>query len=166
MNGLGMPFQPRSFRDCSLYEQHWIQSSRGYARRFLPSGTPFRAPRDTQRQEMSTGLGPEKCKHFRSPMSDEIVDAQDVLPRIEQLSALVEINGERVATTSTAGMLHDWAHTLSFLSTEEPLYPGELIATGTLPFGCGMENGRWLQPGDTLRLAIEGVGEIRHTVLA
>ncbi len=250
-HGMSLPFQPRSFRDCSLYEQHWIQSSRGYARRFLPaasvvttwyerllrrpfpafkphplayrqpvyyfgnhlsfipSGTPFRAPRftqaldyelelgavlskpllnaspqealdaiggfvvvndwsarDIQRPEMATGLGPQKCKHFRSSMSDEIVDAQDVLSRIEQLSAVVEVNGERVATTSTAGMLHDWAQTLSFLSTEEPLYPGELIATGTLPFGCAMENGRWLRPGDTLRLAIDGVGEIRHTVLA
>jgi 2-keto-4-pentenoate hydratase/2-oxohepta-3-ene-1,7-dioic acid hydratase in catechol pathway len=29
-----------------------------------------------------------------------------------------------------------------------------------------MENGRWLRPGDTLRLAIDGVGEVRHTVLA
>src|SRR5215469_12862725 len=32
-----LPFQPRSFRDCTLYERHWIQASRGYARRFLPA---------------------------------------------------------------------------------------------------------------------------------
>jgi len=246
-----LPFQPLSFRDCSLYEQHWIQSSRGYAKRFLPaaslvtslyervlrrpfpafkphplayrqpvyyfgnhmsfvaSGTPVHAPRftqaldyelelgavlckplhnaspqealaaiggfvvvndwsarDIQRQEMATGLGPQKCKHFCSSMSDEIVDADDVLPRIEQLQARVEVNDEIVANTSTANMLHDWAKTLSFLSTDEPLWPGELIATGTLPFGSAMENGRWLKPGDTLRLVIEGVGEIKHELLA
>jgi 2-keto-4-pentenoate hydratase/2-oxohepta-3-ene-1,7-dioic acid hydratase in catechol pathway len=250
LEGLSLPFQPRSFRDCSLYEQHWIQSSRGYARRFLPvasaftsvyerllrrpfpafkphplayrqpvyyfgnhlsfvpSGTPIRAPRytqaldyelelgavlrkpllnaspeealdaiggfvvvndwsarDIQRPEMATGLGPQKCKHFRSSMSDEIVDAQDVLPRIQQLTARVEINGKQVATTSTAHMLHDWGATLSFLSTDEPLWPGELIATGTLPFGTSLENGRWLQPEDKLRLVIDGVGEIQHTIL-
>jgi 2-keto-4-pentenoate hydratase/2-oxohepta-3-ene-1,7-dioic acid hydratase in catechol pathway len=251
IGGTTMPFQPRSFRDCSLYEQHWIQSSRGYARRFLPaasfftrayervlrrpfsafkphplayrqpvyyfgnhlsfvpSGTPIHAPRftkaldyelelgavlrkpllnaspqealdaiggfvvvndwsarDIQRSEMATGLGPQKCKHFCSSMSDEIVDAHDVLPRIEQLQASVDINGQTVATTSTANMLHDWARTLSHLSTDEPLWPGELIATGTLPFGTALENGQWLKPGDTLRLCIDGVGEIRHTMRA
>ncbi len=250
LDGLSLPLQPRSFRDCSLYEQHWIQSSRGYARRFLPmasvftrcyervlrrpfpafkphplayrqpvyyfgnhlsfvpSGTAMRTPlytqaldyelelaavlakpllnaspqealdaiggfvvindwsaRDIQRAEMRTGLGPQKCKHFCSAMSDEIVDAQDVWPRIQSLTAWVELNGQRVATTSTAHMLHDWATTLSFLSTEEPLWPGELIASGTLPFGCAMENGHWVKPGDTLRLGIDGVGEIQQTLL-
>jgi 2-keto-4-pentenoate hydratase/2-oxohepta-3-ene-1,7-dioic acid hydratase in catechol pathway len=249
--GVTLPFQPRSFRDCSLYEQHWIQSSRGYARRFLPaasaftslyervlrrpfpafkphplayqqpvyyfgnhlsfvpSGTPIRPPRftqaldyelelgavlckpllnaspqealdaiggfvvvndwsarDIQRAEMATGLGPQKCKHFYSSMSDEIVDAQDVLHRIERLQARVEVNGEVVATTSTANMLHDWGRTLSHLSTDELLWPGELIATGTLPFGTAMENGRWLQAGDTLHLVIEDVGELTHRVLS
>lgn len=243
-----LPFQPRSFRNCSLYEQHWIQSSRGYAKRFLPaahaftsvyerllrrpfpafkphalayrqpvyyfgnhlsflpSGTPIQPPRftqaldyelelgavlskplrnatpqealdaiggfvvvndwsarDIQRSEMATGLGPQKCKHFGSSMSDEIVDARDVLPRIEQLQAWIEINERVVARTSTAHMLHDWARTLSHLSTDEPLWPGELIATGTLPFGTAMETGHWLKPGDTLRMGIDGVGEIRHT---
>lgn len=32
-----LPFQPRSFRDCMLFEQHWIQASRGFAKRFMPS---------------------------------------------------------------------------------------------------------------------------------
>jgi 2-keto-4-pentenoate hydratase/2-oxohepta-3-ene-1,7-dioic acid hydratase in catechol pathway len=245
--GSSLPFQPLSFRDCSLYEQHWIQSSRGYAKRFMPaahvftsayerllrrpfpafkphplayrqpvyylgnhlsfvpSGTPIQPPRytqaldyelelgavlckplrnatpdealdaiggfvvvndwsarDVQRAEMATGLGPQKCKHFCSAMSDELVDARDVLPRIQQLQAWVEINGQVVARTSTAHMLHDWARTLSHLSTDEPLWPGELIASGTLPFGTAMENGHWLRPGDTLRMGIEGVGEIRQ----
>ena len=39
--GSGLSFQPLSFRDCSLYEQHWVQSSRGYARRFLPLASAF-----------------------------------------------------------------------------------------------------------------------------
>jgi 2-keto-4-pentenoate hydratase/2-oxohepta-3-ene-1,7-dioic acid hydratase in catechol pathway len=251
VSGATLPFQPRSFRDCSLYEQHWIQSSRGYAKRFLPaasvvttlyervlrrpfpafkphplaykqpvyyfgnhmsfvpSGALIRAPRftkaldyelelgavlrkpllnaspqealdaiggfvvvndwsarDIQRSEMATGLGPQKCKHFCSSMSNEIVDAQDVLPRIEQLKAYVEINGQIVAKTSTDNMLHDWASTLSYLSMDEPLWPGELIATGTLPFGTSMETGHWLKPGDTLHLVIEDVGEITHQLLA
>jgi Fumarylacetoacetate (FAA) hydrolase family len=31
-----LPFAPRSFRDVLLYEDHWVQSSRGYVRRFMP----------------------------------------------------------------------------------------------------------------------------------
>jgi 2-keto-4-pentenoate hydratase/2-oxohepta-3-ene-1,7-dioic acid hydratase in catechol pathway len=96
---------------------------------------------------MATGLGPRKCKHFCSSTSDEV-------------------NGEIVAVTSTANMLHDWASTSRFLSTDEPLWPGELIATGTLPFGASLENGHWLKPGDLLSLAIEDVGEITHGLLA
>ncbi len=245
-----LPFQPRSFRDCSLYEQHWIQSSRGYARRFMPaasvftsvyervlrrpfpafkphplayaqpvyylgnhlnfqaSGAPMQAPRytqaldyelelgavlarplhnaspeealaaiggfvlindwsarDVQRAEMATGLGPQKCKHFASSMSREIADAADVLPRLNELEASIHINGQCVARTRVAGMLHDWGRTLSFLSTDEPLWPGELIASGTLPFGTALENGHWLHPGDELHMRMPGVGEIRHTMI-
>jgi 2-keto-4-pentenoate hydratase/2-oxohepta-3-ene-1,7-dioic acid hydratase in catechol pathway len=189
-----MPLQPRSFRDCSLYGQHWIPSSRGYAKRFLPAAHVFtrwceRLPgqplcnaspetaldaidgcvaindssaSDTQGNEMAPGLGPQKCKHFGRAMSDEVGDARDVLPRIGQYQALVEIDGQVVASTSKAHMLHDWAHTLSHLSIEEPQWPGERIASGTPPVGSALENGHWLQPGDTLRLAIDGVGEITH----
>ena len=31
-----LPFSPRSFRDCALYRAHWIQSSRGFVKRFMP----------------------------------------------------------------------------------------------------------------------------------
>jgi len=54
---------------------------------------------------------------------------------------------------------------LAHLSKDEPLQAGELIATGTLPGGSGMENGGWLRTGDHLRLVVDGVGEITHTVM-
>jgi 2-keto-4-pentenoate hydratase/2-oxohepta-3-ene-1,7-dioic acid hydratase in catechol pathway len=54
---------------------------------------------------------------------------------------------------------------LAHLSRSEHLYPGELIASGTLPGGSGMELGRWIQPGDHLRLLIDGVGEIEHSIV-
>lgn len=45
--GLALPFQPRSFRDFMLYEQHVIDASRGLARRFLP--TAYRTARLVER---------------------------------------------------------------------------------------------------------------------
>ncbi|HEX7668404.1 MAG TPA: fumarylacetoacetate hydrolase family protein [Polyangiaceae bacterium] len=245
-----LPIAPRSFRDCALFDRHWVQSSRGYARRFLPlghrltrvyealsgrtfpafqphvlsrrqplyyfgnhltfvaSGTPVKAPaytqaldyelelgfvlskplldatpeealdaiggfvviddwsaRDVQRAEMRTGLGPQKCKHFLSSMSETLVTADEILPRVNLLPAFVEINGQIVARTSTEEMRPGLGEVLAHLSKGERLYPGELIASGTLPDGCGMENGHWPKPGDVLRLVIEPVGEIVHTVL-
>src|SRR6185503_12936148 len=31
-----LPFEPRSYRDFMLYEQHAVQASRGYVKRFMP----------------------------------------------------------------------------------------------------------------------------------
>ena len=42
-----------------------------------------------------------------------------------------------MARTSTAGRLHGWGQTLSPLSREETLLPGELVATGALPDDVG-----------------------------
>lgn len=247
--GGALPFQPRSFRDCMLFERHWTQSSRGYARRFLPaafragqayeallrkpfppyrpaplfyrqpiyyfgnhltivpSGTPVRAPaytraldyelelawvlarplldaspdeaaeaiggfvvlndftaRDVQRAEMRTGLGPQKSKHFLSSMSGTLATADEILPRVRALSAYVEINGRCVARTSTRELRWTPAEVLAHLSRGEPLHPGELVASGTLPDGSGMETGTWLQPGDALRLVIEPIGEVVHAI--
>jgi 2-keto-4-pentenoate hydratase/2-oxohepta-3-ene-1,7-dioic acid hydratase in catechol pathway len=36
-----LPFQPKSFRDFMLYEKHAIDSTRGYARRFMPRAYRF-----------------------------------------------------------------------------------------------------------------------------
>lgn len=120
--------------------------------------------RDVQREEMRTGLGPQKSKHFLSSMSQTLVTADEILPRVAKLQATVEINGKLVTRTSTQGMRWTPGQVLAHLSRDEQLHPGELIASGTLPGGCGMETDAWLQPGDRLRLVIEPVGEIVHVI--
>lgn len=245
-----LPFRPLSFRDVLLYKDHWIQSSRGYARQFMPaayrvtalyekltgtvfpafrppkllnrqplyyfgnhltivaSGMPVKIPsysktldyelelgwvlskplfnatpdealdavggfvvvndfsaRDVQRAEMHSGFGPQKSKHFLSSMSATMARPDQILPRIDKLTARVEINGKLVAALSSAGMCYSIGEVLAYLSRDEPLYPGELIASGTLPGGSGLEAGRFLRSGDDLRLVIEEVGEIAHHIL-
>ncbi|WP_119275055.1 fumarylacetoacetate hydrolase family protein [Taklimakanibacter deserti] len=245
-----LPFGPRSFRDVLLYEDHWVQSSRGYVRRFMPaafqvtalyekltgtifpafrppkllarqpvyyfgnhltivpSGTPVKIPsytkaldyelelgwvlakpllnatpqealaavggfvvvndfsaRDVQRAEMRSGFGPQKSKHFLNSMSATMVTADAILPKIDALKARVEINGKLVSTPGSAGMRYSIGEVLAHLSRDEPLHPGELIASGTLPGGSGLEAGRLLESGDELRLVIEEVGEIVHRIV-
>ncbi len=121
--------------------------------------------RDVQRDEMQSGFGPQKSKHFLSSLSETAVTAEEILPRLSSLKAQVEINGSRVAETSFAGMRYSLGQALAFVSQSEPLFAGELFGTGTPPGGSGMEIGRWLQAGDRLRLVIEGVGEIAHEIV-
>ena len=245
-----LPFQPKSFRDCTLFEKHWIQSSRGYARRFLPGaykitswyekliGKPFPAfkphklayqepiyyfgnhmnfvttgsevkfpsysraldyelelgvvlkgslfntspqeslaaigglvvindwsARDVQREEMRSGFGPQKSKHFLSAMSHEMVTYDDRSTSIDDLTGRVKINGNVVAETNTQGMMHSIGEVLSHLSKDEHLHPGELIATGTLPNGTAMENGNWVKVGDEIQLEIDGVGQLVQKIV-
>ncbi len=121
--------------------------------------------RDVQREEMASGFGPQKAKHFLNSMSAVAVTASDVLPNIHALKASVEIDGKVVVRTSTAGMQHGLGEVLAHIARDERLYPGELFGTGTLPGGSALENGHWLKRGSHMRMHIEGIGELEHTIL-
>ncbi|MBT2514632.1 fumarylacetoacetate hydrolase family protein [Arthrobacter sp. ISL-30] len=45
-----------------------------------------------------------------------------------------------------------------------PPAAGDIIGSGTMGFGAGVEIGRFLQPGDILELELEGVGTLRTPV--
>lgn len=120
--------------------------------------------RDVQRAEMDSGFGPQKSKHFANSLSEVAVTADEILPRIDALRGTVSINGSTVSTVSSAGMQHTLGEVLAHASRSEHLRAGELFGTGTLPGGSGMETGNWLHPGDTLRLSVEGIGYIEHTI--
>ena len=49
------------------------------------------------------------------------------------------------------------------LSSRVTLQPGDLILTGT-PAGVGMGRGRFLKPGEKLKLWIERIGELEHSI--
>jgi len=121
--------------------------------------------RDVQRAEMQSGFGPQKAKHFLSSMSAVAVSADELLPRINELTATVHINGQLISSPTSAGMRYSLGDMLARASRDEHLFAGELFGTGTLPGGTGLENGHWLKPGDRLQLAIAGIGEIEHQIL-
>lgn len=120
--------------------------------------------RDVQLAEMRSGFGPQKAKHFLSSMSATAVVAPALAPHLDGLTASVTINGKTVSRTTTAGMRYSMAEAIAHVSRDEQLFPGELLGTGTLPGGSGMELGCWLAPGDELRLEIDAVGVIEHRI--
>ena len=46
-----------------------------------------------------------------------------------------------------------------------PIHPGEVIASGTVPTGCGLELGRFLKPNDVVELEIERIGVLRNKIV-
>ena len=54
---------------------------------------------------------------------------------------------------------------IEHVSREETLWPGEVFGSGTVGLGCGLELGRFLQPGDVVELEIEGIGVLRNRVV-
>jgi len=121
--------------------------------------------RDIQLAEMKSGFGPTKAKHFANAVSSVVVSADEILPYLNNLQAEIRINGSSIVKTSTAGMHFSLGEAIAYASLEEQLYPGEFIATGTLPGGSGMENGRWLKSGDIIELTIERIGTLTNTIV-
>ena len=93
--------------------------------------------------------------------ADEVGDPQN-------LSMWLEVNGKRWQNGSTKTMVFGVAQLVSYVSRFMTLNPGDLITTGTPP-GVGMgakPSPVYLRPGDTMRLAIEKLGEQSQTVYA
>jgi 2,4-didehydro-3-deoxy-L-rhamnonate hydrolase len=83
------------------------------------------------------------------------------------LDLWLEVNGERVQNSSTSDLIFNVAEIISYMSRFMTLQPGDLIATGTPSgVGMGMKPQRWLQPGDTMRLSVQGLGEQLQTARA
>jgi 2-keto-4-pentenoate hydratase/2-oxohepta-3-ene-1,7-dioic acid hydratase in catechol pathway len=54
---------------------------------------------------------------------------------------------------------------IASISQDETLNPGDVIGSGTVPGGCGLEHDRWLRPGDVVELEVDHVGVLRNRVV-
>jgi 2-keto-4-pentenoate hydratase/2-oxohepta-3-ene-1,7-dioic acid hydratase in catechol pathway len=81
------------------------------------------------------------------------------------LSVRCWLNGELVQDGNTRDMVFPVPALISYLSRFMTLEPGDVIATGT-PAGVGAfrDPPRWLRPGDRLRVEVERVGVLEHSV--
>ena len=124
--------------------------------------------RDVQWRELrETSFGPVvKTKTFANGMGAEVVSADEVLSRIDHLTATVRVNGEVWGESNTGGAAHSPAEMVAYASEGEQLQRGEVFAMGTLPGCCGLELDRWIKRGDEVSLEIEGVGMLRNRVVA
>jgi 2-keto-4-pentenoate hydratase/2-oxohepta-3-ene-1,7-dioic acid hydratase in catechol pathway len=106
----------------------------------------------------------QKCFEGACPLGPWIVPASEI-PHPQKLGLKLWIGDELMQDSNTSEMIFTTAEQIAHLSTRMTLQPGDLILTGT-PAGVGMGRGRFLQAGESIRLWIEGIGELRHTMVA
>jgi 2-keto-4-pentenoate hydratase/2-oxohepta-3-ene-1,7-dioic acid hydratase in catechol pathway len=77
------------------------------------------------------------------------------------------INGETMQDSTTDDLVFGIPALVAFLSQDTTLLPGTVILTGT-PEGVGTARTppRYLKPGDTVEIEIEGIGILHNPVIA
>ena len=107
----------------------------------------------------------KSCDCF-GPLGPWLVTADSVAD-VDNLGIWLEINGERVQDSNTRHMIFNTRYLVHYISQFMSLQPGDVIATGTPPgVGLGMQPPRWLEPGQTLRLGIDGLGVQTQGIVA
>lgn len=92
---------------------------------------------------------------------------QDEVDDVLALDMWLDVNGTRRQNGSTSTMVFDPFFIVHYISQFMTLEPGDLINTGTPPgVGMGLKPQVWLQPGDVMKLGIDGLGEQQQTVVA
>ena len=89
----------------------------------------------------------------------------DEIPNPNALGLRTLLNGETVQDWNTDDMIFDVPTLIEFLSGSTTLLPGTVILTGT-PQGVGMaaKPPRWLKPGDSVTIEIDGIGQLTNPV--
>jgi 2-keto-4-pentenoate hydratase/2-oxohepta-3-ene-1,7-dioic acid hydratase in catechol pathway len=121
--------------------------------------------RDVQAEEARHGVfGPAvKCKTFANSLGSDVLSA-DALPDWTTATGRVRVDGEVWCEGGTAGPAHDVGAMLAHAAAGERLEPGDLISTGTMPGCCGLELDRWIRPGQTVELEIDGIGTVANRI--
>jgi 2-keto-4-pentenoate hydratase/2-oxohepta-3-ene-1,7-dioic acid hydratase in catechol pathway len=79
---------------------------------------------------------------------------------------VARVAGQEWSRGSTDTIYHSVERIVSYLSQNETLRVGDVIGTGTVGGGCGLELGRYPQAGDLVELEIEGLGVLSNRWVA
>jgi len=130
--------------------------------------------RDLQREETTVRLGPAKGKDFASSIGpwlvtpDELAEARS--GKGYDLAMTATVNGTELSRGTWSSAHFSFGDMVERASADVRLRPGDLLGSGTVGTGCLLEIrdeilGRYLEPGDTVTLAIERLGELTAPVV-
>jgi 2-keto-4-pentenoate hydratase/2-oxohepta-3-ene-1,7-dioic acid hydratase in catechol pathway len=119
--------------------------------------------RDIQFQEMACRLGPAKGKDFATAIGPCLVTPDEIVS-LDTLTMIARVNGE-VWSEGRFGTIHwSFPQMISHVSRGETIYPGDILGSGTVGGGCGLELDRYLKPGDVVELDIQPIGTLRTRI--
>jgi fumarylacetoacetate (FAA) hydrolase len=130
--------------------------------------------RDLQREETTVRLGPAKGKDFASSIGpwlvtpDELADVRTGTGY--DLTMTASVNGTELSRGTWSSAHFAFGEMVERASADVRLRPGDLLGSGTVGTGCLLEVrdeilGRYLEPGDSVTLAIERLGELTAPVV-
>ena len=100
------------------------------------------------------------------PLGPTIVTADEVADP-HQLAIGLTIDGEQLQNSNTRELVFKIPELIEHLSSITPLLPGDIVSTGTPPgVGLGRNPKRWLRPGETVTVTVEGLGSLTNPVVA
>jgi fumarylacetoacetate (FAA) hydrolase len=130
--------------------------------------------RDLQRDEMEARLGPAKGKDAASSLGPWIVTTDELAPFIRDsrlhVRCTLKVNGVQWMENNAGIMYHSWGAMIERASRDSRLVPGDVLGGGTVTDGSigeAIRNGfpaRYLEPGDLVEIAVEGIGFLRNTI--
>lgn len=120
--------------------------------------------RDIQRKEMKVRLGPAKGKDWATGLGPWLVTTDEIAdPYALRMTA--RVNGETWSEGNSSALFWKFEQMIEFLTEDDAIAPGDVIGSGTVGSGCGLELDRWVQPGDLMELEIEKIGVLRNRVV-
>ncbi len=122
--------------------------------------------RDEQLRVIGAKLGPGKGKDFNnSNILGPCIVTADEFDNPYDLNMIAKVNDEIWSQGNTKTMYHKFEDIIAYISQDENIYPGEVLGSGTVGSGCGLEQLRFLISGDIIELSIDKIGMIINTVV-
>jgi 2-keto-4-pentenoate hydratase/2-oxohepta-3-ene-1,7-dioic acid hydratase in catechol pathway len=119
-------------------------------------------------------LGPAKGKDFGTSLGPWIVTADELTPFVDAdgflaVRAEVRVNGELIGEDLVSNMGWPFPELIAYASRNSRVVPGDVLGSGTVGNG-GCLGELWgrageltpppLQPGDEVRMDVEGIGRL------
>lgn len=100
------------------------------------------------------------------PLGPAIVTADEIADP-HRLAIGLSIDGEVLQNSNTSELVFGIPTLIEYLSSITPLLPGDIVSTGTPPgVGLGRTPKRWLRPGESVTVTVEGLSSLTNPVVA
>ncbi|MFJ3483190.1 fumarylacetoacetate hydrolase family protein [Pseudomonas sp. NPDC090202] len=119
--------------------------------------------RDAGKRIARLDLLTQKAMDRTTPCGPWVVTLDEFGSGQPQLDIALAVNDERRQFDNTRQMLFPIDELLNYVDARITLQPGDLLFTGST-HGVGLEDGRFLQPGDQVQVHIERIGSMSNRV--